>query len=360
MIFSAKELSSPVPLTGWFVTVLSLLLMSICGCRRDHLPALSTGGQDYLQVNLVADTTVFGASRIDANLGNPCGIAISPKGRIWISCSRTGQSVIYDSNGVQLFSPVAVLLNSTHNASPDGMVYNTTSDFIVNGNPAKCIYATEEGIVSAWNSGDSTTTVADRSAGNALYKGVAIANDGTGNFIYAADFFNGKIDVYDKSFNYITGKPFLDPNIPAGFAPYNICNIGGKLYVTYAKQKSPAGYYNETGPGNGYIDVFNPDGILVKRFASKGVLNCPWGITEAPIAFGQGANTLLVANNGDGKINVFDTSGAYIGPLENNGTPIIIEGLWDIVFNPTNNSQLYFTAGPHDETYGLFGYLKVK
>ncbi len=340
-------------------TVMSFFLTT--GCNRDHLPAQSTGWHDYEQTNLVADTSGFNAARLDANLGNPLGIAFSPKGTIWISCNHTGQSVIYDTNGNQVFAPVAMPLHGVHNgASPNGILFNTTSEFVANGQPARCICSTEDGVIAAWSTGDTTFVVADRSAAKALYKGIAMATDGASSFIYAADFFNGRIDVFDNHFNYITNRPFFDPGIPEGFAPFNICNIGGKLFVSYAKRKAPDNTDDQAGIGNGFINIFNPDGTFVRRFATQGVLNSPWGMVQAQSGFGQGANAILVANYGDGRINIFDTTGAYQGPLENDGVPVVIDGLWDVAFSPTNNSQLYFTAGPHDETYGLFGYLKLK
>jgi len=343
------------------VTVFIFLFAIVAGCRQDHLPSPSTGGTDYQQVNLVADTLGYSASRIDTNLTNAWGIAISPKGNIWISCNHTGQTVIYDVNGNQTLAPVAIPLKGAHyGAAPAGVVYNSTTDFMVNGKPAKYIYATENGIISAWNTGDSTITVADRSAANVVYKGITIANDGTGNFLYVTDFHNGRIDVYDRSFNYVTNKPFADTSIPMGFAPFNIRNIGGKLFVAYAKQMAPDNHDDQGGLGNGYINVFDTRGNFVKRFTGNVPLNSPWGMIPVPNGFGQASNAILIANYGDGRINVFDTTGTLIGPLGNNGTPISIDGLWDIAFSSTSNTQLFFTAGPDHENHGLFGYLIVK
>lgn len=338
--------------------ILPVALITISCCRSDHLPSLSTGGTDYVLVNLVSDTAGLSAARVDTNLANPWGIAISPKGSIWISCNHSAKTVVYNATGQQTLAPVAIPFGGVrYGASPDGVVYNSTSDFAVNGKPAKFIYANEEGTLSGWVSGDSTITVADRSATGALYKGITIANDGAGNFIYAADFLNAKIDVFDRSFNYISGKQFADTSIPAGFAPFNVRNINGKLFVAFAKQKRPDKHDDERGPGNGYIDVFNTNGILIKRFVTGGSLNSPWGMATAPVGFGQMQGAILIANFGDGRINVFDSTGRFVGPLEINGIPVVINGIWDIVFNPANNSQLFFTAGPNEERNGLFGYL---
>jgi uncharacterized protein (TIGR03118 family) len=343
------------------MVALLCLFTGIAACKHDHLPTISTGGHDYAQINLVADSTDLGAARTDSNLSTPWGMAVSPKGTIWICCNHNGRCVTYDSNGNQRYSPVPTSLKGVPNgASPNGIIFNNTQDFTVNGEPVYCICSTDDGALIAWIGGDSTITVADRSASGAVYKGITIANDGTGNFIYATDFLNAKIDVFDKSFNYITSKPFADPNMPSGFAPFNICNIGGQLFVTYAKQKSPDFHDEQYGAGNGYVDVFNPNGSLIKRFASQGTLNAPWGIVQAPAGFGQVANAILVANYGDGHITVFDTSGAYQGLIENNGNPVSIEGLCDISFVGANSSQLYFTSGPSYQASGLFGYLKVQ
>jgi len=323
---------------------------------------------NYGQTNLVADTAGYAAARIDANLNNAWGIAFGPSGAINVAANHSGMSITYDKDGNQMGNVINIPLDTDANgASPDGAVYNTTSSFVIpgTGQPATYIYATEDGILSAWNSGASAKTVADRSAGDAVYKGLAIANDGTGNFIYATDFHNGKIDVFDQSFAYVSGRVLTDPNIPVGFAPFNIRNIGGQLFVTYAMQKGPDNDDDQSGPGNGYVDIYKPDGSLVKRFASQGTLNSPWGITQAPIAFGQGSGAILIGNFGDGRINVFDANGNYKSQLMMSGSPITIDGLWDIAFPASSAggvdaNRLYFTAGPSEETFGLFGYVKRK
>ena len=164
---------------------------------------------------------------------------------------------------------------------------------------------------------------------------------------------------------YVTTKPFTDATIPAGFAPFNIQNIGGKLYVTYAMQKGPDNEDDQKGAGYGYVNVFNPDGSLVKRFASQGTLNSPWGMAQAPAAFGYTANDILVGNFGDGRINVFSADGVYKSQLMEGGTVIAIDGLWALQFPvngmPTGDqNQLFFTAGPKEEEHGLFGYIYKK
>jgi uncharacterized protein (TIGR03118 family) len=283
---------------------------------------------------------------------------------MWISANHSGSTVNYDPNGVQLSAPIDIPLGAVRNgASPTGAIYNSTSGFLIPGKGTSLlIYATEDGILSAWNPsmGSSTMTVADRSLAGAVYKGLTMANDGGVNYIYATDFHNAKIDVYDNTFAFISTMPFSDPGIPAGFAPFNIQNINGELYVTYAKQLAPDNHDDQAGPGNGYVDVYTPAGALVKRFASQGTLNSPWGIAQAPAAFGQVANPILIGNFGDGRISIFNASGNYQGQLLQNGTSIRIPGLWAITFDNVSShpDQLYFTAGPGGEAHGVFGYLK--
>lgn len=335
------------------------LFMVFYSCKKDHnMPHIF----NINQTNLVADTAGYNAGRIDANLLNAWGIAAAPGGPIWISANHSGLSLIYDNTGQQLRAPVTIpSLTTGQPGAPSGMVFNGTADF--GGN--KFIFASEEGIIAAWSSGDAAVKVADRSSSNAVYKGLTIANDGTANFLYVTNFKNSKIDVFDKNFNYVTDKSFSDPGIPAGFGPFNIQNIGGSLYVTYAKLKAPDDMDDQAGPGNGYVDIFTPKGTLVKRFASQGSLNSPWGIALAPAGFADNDGpSILIGNFGDGRINIFNMGGHFIGQLQNNGMPLTIDGLWAIDFlkgnasggNPTD--PLYFTAGPKEESHGLFGYLK--
>jgi uncharacterized protein (TIGR03118 family) len=343
------------------VISLVFVMLFLAACKHDHLPSLSTGGIDYTSVNLVADTAGYSSSHTDTNLANPWGMAISTKGSIWISCNHKGNTVVYDSTGNQLIAPVGIPLHGIANgSSPSGVAYNSTTSFQIGGSPAKFIYCTEDGIIAAWAKGDTTVTMADRSGANTVYKGIAIANDGTANYLYATDFFNDHIDVYNSSFQLDNGHTLSDPTIPSGFAPFNIRNIGGKLFVTYAKQRPPDNHDDESGTGNGFIDVFSPSGTLIKRFATQGALNSPWGIAQAPASFGQGAGAILVANFGDGTTLIFDSTGNYKGPLEDQGVPLFIDGIWDIAFLPSQTPVLYFTAGPQDETYGLFGYIKPR
>jgi hypothetical protein len=287
---------------------------------------------DITQTNLVADTAGYGAARIDTNLSNAWGIAAAPGGPIWISANHKGVSVVYDNSGNTLRTPVTIpSVVPGQTGAPSGVVFSGTSDF----GGSKFIFASEEGIILAWSSGNSASKVADRSATGAVYKGIAIGND-----------------------------RFVDPGIPAGFAPFNIQSIGGKVYITYAKQKLPDKMDDQKGPGNGYVDVFNTKGKLIKRFASQGSLNSPWGIALAPAGFADDPPTILIGNFGDGHINVFDMAGRFNGQLQNKGQALAIDGLWAIDFLKDNmpggnpNAPLYFTAGPADESHGIFGTLQ--
>jgi uncharacterized protein (TIGR03118 family) len=340
----------------------TFLIVGACiySCKKSN----NTPAQQFniSQTNLVADTAGFGAARIDANLLNAWGLARFPGGPIWISANHSGSSTVYDTTGKTLIPPVIIpSVTPGQPGAPSGMVFNSTTDF--GGN--KFLFASEEGIVLGWKGGAAAAIVADQSQANAVYKGLAIASDGGNNFLYLANFRQGKIDVYDKSFNLVTGKSFADPGIPAGFGPFNIQCIGGQLYITYAKLKTPDNMDDQAGAGNGYVDIFNPNGTLVKRFASQGTLNSPWGITLAPAGFASAQSTILIGNFGDGRINIFDMSGNYKGQIQNNGAVINIPGLWAIDFLKNNQpggsptSPLYFTAGPGDEAHGVFGTLQL-
>jgi uncharacterized protein (TIGR03118 family) len=204
----------------------------------------------------------------------------------------------------------------------------------------------------------------DNSASGAIYKGVAIGSTPAGNFLYAANFHAGTIDVFDNAFQAASlAGSFSDPDLPAGFAPFNIQNLAGQLYVTYAKQDADKEDV-VTGPGLGFVDVFDTNGHFLQRVATRGQLNAPWGLTFAPADFGRFSNDLLVGNFGDGRINAYSQQGGHFhfagqlrGPA---GQRLMIDGLWALTFGsgganngPTN--VLFFTAGPDEEQHGLFG-----
>lgn len=333
--------------------------LTVFSCKKNAATApLPTTQYNVTQTNLVADVDGYNATKIDPDLVNAWGLAANEIGIVWVSSNHKALSTIYDTTGRTLRVPVRVpTVNGNQPGKPTGMVFNNTADF---GNN-KFIFADENGAISAWIMNDDAAIVASGGQG-AVYKGLALAANAGANFLYAANFKAGKIDVFDREFKHVITNGFTDSTIPAGFGPFNIQNIGGMLYVTYAKLAGPDNINDSPAAGNGYVDIFKPDGTLVKRFASQGSLNSPWGIADAPAGFAAETETILVGNFGDGRINVFDTNGNYKGQLQANGKPLTIDGLWALDFvkpNPAAGSSLYFTAGPAGETHGLFGFLKT-
>lgn len=323
----------------------------------------------YQQTNLVSDGTIA-AAFTDPNLVNAWGVAFNPFGFVWVADNGTGRSTLYDGSGKP--QSLVVRIPSGDNVydppgTPTGIVYNgSNTDFTITvgaaKGPARFIFVTEDGIVAGWAPAVNGTDALFRlQTPGAVYKGVAIAGNGSGNFLYAADFFNGRIDVFDSSFNPIdtTGR-FVDPALPPNFAPFNITSIQGDLYVTYAFRK-PGDDDETAGPGLGIVDVFNADGQLIRRVATRGKLNAPWGVALAPASFGRFADRLLVGNFGDGTINAYDAhDGSFKGQLRDpSAKPIRIDGLWGLAFGNgvlgQLTSNLYFTAGPVDESRGLYG-----
>ncbi len=338
---------------------LIFVLSLSCKKQEDHFPT-----HNYDQTNLVANLQSYNPMHVDKNLLNAWGIAVAPSGPIWISANHSGMTTIYDKTGATLLAPIVIPGPGHTEGAPSGVVFNGTTDFIIPGTTMKArfIFVGEDGIISAWGGGTAAMVAMSRGMGT-VYKGVELGNDGTGNFLYATNFRQARIDVFDKNFKLVTNKPFWDPSIPSGFAPFNIKAINGSLYVTYAKQK-PDKMDDMAGPGNGYIDIFTMKGEFVKRFASQGSLNSPWGMVGAMAGFCDVDNAIIVGNFGDGRINVFDSWGHFEGQLKKHGgnDPITIEGLWALDNTPViaNSKQLYFTAGPNDESDGIFGVLERK
>ncbi len=361
-----------------FVIALSTLIFS---CQKDIKETPSASDEiatramppqqlkDFTQVNLVGDNDEYSPARIDPNLVNGWGISFPSSGPAWVSAEGTGKSLVLNGDGTPVaISPVTIPpAGQAPSSHPTGQVFNPTSDFkLPNGNAARFIFAQAEGGISGWNGGSTAVKMIDDSQEGAAYLGITIANDRGNNFLYVANFAEGEISVYDKNWAEVEDKPFTDPDIPSGYSPFNIMAIDGHLYVMYAKV-DPEEHEEEKGPGLGYVDIYNPDGSLVKRFISKGQLNAPWGIAKAPASFwGEGSSTsdvYLVGNFGDGHINAYADNGNYLGQLREHGNPIEIEGLWGISFAPAtstalNRDWLFFAAGPDDEEHGLFGYIK--
>ncbi len=355
---------------GFFVIASFLIVTSGCEKMADSsLQANQSGASDlqaagltlgnFKQVNLNANTFGYHAPHISSNLHNAWGMAVGSSGGIWVSAADGGVSYIYNDKGAQLIPAVSIPAHVKGAAgNPTGQVFNATTDFVIpgTGNPAKFIFGSEDGTISAWNGGTTAVVVIDRAKQGASYKGVTIANNGGANFLYATDFTKHTVDVYDNNYNLVSGMPFSDPGIPAAFAPFNISAINGMLYVTYAVVNGDGD--DSDGVGLGYVDAYFPNGTLSKRIASQGTLNAPWGIAEAfPELIGMDA--LLIGNFGDGHINVYDWNGNFKGQLMNAGGPVAIDGLWAIDDDvlKTGRRQLYFTAGPNDEEDGLFGFI---
>ncbi len=321
------------------------------------VPADATGA-GYTRTNLVSD--VPGAAQLlDPNLVNAWGMASGPTSPVWVSAADSGVSTLY--RGAAGATPVSIvpLVVTIPGGAPTGQVFNTTTGFMVNGQPAAFIFASESGHITAWNNSLGTSAATEASTPDAVYKGLALATATTGSYLYAANFHAGTIDVFDSAFAPATlSGNFTDPNLPAGYAPFGIQEIGGSLYVTYAQQ-DVAGEDDVAGAGHGFVDVFTPDGAFVKRLISRGRLNSPWGLALAPSDFGRFSGALLVGNFGNGRIHAYDpTTGRLLGTLTASSHPIVIDGLWGLRFGngvAGNTNTLLFTAGPHDEAHGLFG-----
>jgi uncharacterized protein (TIGR03118 family) len=317
----------------------------------------------YNQVNLVSN--IPGLARVtDSSLQNPWGMASSATSPWWVSDNGTDLSTLYNGNT----GAKSALVVSIPAQAPTGLVFNNTANFLLANNvKASFIFSTETGSIAAWNGGSGTIAATMQSVPGAVYKGLAIGTANSASFLYAADFLQGKVQVFNSSFGTtsLSGN-FTDPNLPSGYAPFGIKNLGGKIYVTYAQQSGIPGDIDEVhGAGLGVVDVFDTSGNLLDRVASGGTLNAPWGLALAPSNFGAFSNDLLVGNFGDGTINAFDpTSFAFEGQLlDVNGNPISIDGLWDLNFGNGANAglknSLYFSAGLNDEADGLVGFLHV-
>jgi uncharacterized protein (TIGR03118 family) len=316
------------------------------------------GANVYKKRNLVSD--IDGVARItDPNLVNPWGLSFGPSTPAWVADNGKDVSTLY-TGGVRRSIPVTLpLVVGIPGGAPTGTVFNPTGGFKVNGAPAKFIFDSEAGTVTAWNAG--TQAVTEATTPDAIYKGLAIANKGGSTFLFAANFHAGTIDVFDDAFAPVTlpAGAFTDPNLPQGFAPFNVQEVGGRLVVAYAMQDANA-EDEVAGPGLGYVDVYDTAGHLIRRLISGGALDAPWGIALAPNGFGAFSGDLLVGNFGDGAIDAYDPrTGAFDGALKNrDGNRILVNGLWALRFGNGvigTPRTLLFTAGIGDEDHGLFG-----
>jgi uncharacterized protein (TIGR03118 family) len=324
--------------------------------------------------NLVSDGVVP-ADFIDPNLVNAWGVAFNQNGPVWVADNGSGVSTLYDGTGKAI--PLVVAIPPAPSSGdtqghPTGIVFSSSNDFAVtNGTatgPSRFIFVSEDGIISGWAPSVDVThalIAVDNSASNAIYKGLALAGNGATHLLYATDFHNRRVDVFNATFQpVVVPGAFEDRFTPRSYAPFGIQNINGDIYVTYAKQDADA-VDDVHGPGLGFVDVFDAGGKLIKRFAARGVLNAPWGIALAPASFGPFGGALLVGNFGDGTINVFGPrSGRFEGTLrDDRGHRIRIDGLWGLQFGngvaaqPLNS--LFFAAGPGDEEHGVYGVINA-
>ena len=331
------------------------VVLTIVGSRS----ALFGQQTPYKQTNLVANVTGV-ANHTDSQLSNPWGISFLPGNPFWISNNNGGTSTLYDAQGNKQALVVGIphaAVNPCNPGCPTGTIANNSTDF----NGGAFIFDTEDGIVANWTGANNAVVAFDNSANGAVYKGLALLNNGSGNFLLAANFRSGSIDVLDRNFNVTAlAGSFTDPNLPAGFAPHGIQIIHNHVWVAYAMQDS-AKHDPKPGAGSGVIDIFDVNGNFVKTFASGGALNAPWGMVATPATFGSFSSAILVGNFGDGKINAFDSTGKFLGQLTDSANNVIVNpGLWDMVFGAGGTgdpSTLYFTAGGSAQTSGLFATL---
>lgn len=297
----------------------------------------------------------------DPLLVNAWGLAFGPKTSFWISDNGSGMSTLYDGNGVKQGLEVKIpALNPSAPSVPTGIVFNPTQEFAVKGSgaesPAVFLFAGLDGSITGWSPTidlHNAQPATNNAREGAVYTGLAISSSQTAAaFLFAADAQNNRVDVYDGQFNLV--RTMSDPNAPKGFSVYNVQDIKGKVFVTYAS--------NTTATG-GLVDIFSESGVLLRRLVHSGVLNQPWGLALAPAHFGPFSGALLVGNNTPhGTIHAFDrTTGKLLGVLKDvNGKPIEIDQLWGLAFGGGGTAnggvnQLFFTAGPSNYANGLFG-----
>jgi len=346
-------------------------------------PAGASAHGGYRQINLVSDQA--GKAQLpDSDLVNAWGLAASPGTNttpgspLWAADNGTDKATLYKGITATTVTKVPLVINVT-GAAPTGQVFNSdTSAFMVSdkhGNSGSSIFlfATENGTIDGWSPGvnpngtnPSTVTEVGRNNGaNAVYKGLAIAQTGGHSFLYATNFRSGRVEAYDSTFTPVElrGGLFVDPKLPAGYGPFGIAEIGGKLYVSFAKQDATL-HDDVRGAGHGFVDVFSNSGAFIKRLITRGALDSPWGMVLAPASFGRFGGDLLVGNFGNGMINAYNpNTGAHLGQLRRpNGMPVHIDGLWGLMFgngNAAKTGQLLFSAGPNDESNGLLGKIVV-
>jgi uncharacterized protein (TIGR03118 family) len=346
----------------------AVAVVAVAGMALAASPALAHPASQYAQRNLVSNQAAA-AELQDSNLVNAWGLAFGPNTPAWVADNGADVSTLY--SGAVGNTPVmnVGLVVSIPDGAPTGAVFNGSDGFVVsdgmNSGPALFLFSSEAGTITGWNPAVppppfSTEAQNAVTVPGAIFKGLAIADTATGPQIYATDFHNSEVDVWDSSFTPIdTPGAFTDPGIPHRFAPFGIQAVNGDIVVTYAKQDRDA-EDDVAGRGLGFVDVYDTDGTLLRRFASRGPLNAPWGIALARHGFGRASGALLIGNFGDGHINAYDpVSGEFLGALRGkHHSKLEIDGLWALEFGNGvigTRQTLLFTAGPNDESDGLFG-----
>jgi uncharacterized protein (TIGR03118 family) len=327
--------------------------------------------QHYTQTNLVADRPGI-AAVTDPNLVNPWGLSRSSGSPWWVSDNGTGLSTLYDGTGkiAKLVVTIPPADANSKTGTPTGTVFNGGQGFeLATGKPAIFLFVTEDGTVSGWNPGVSPTTAVIKvnAKGKSVFKGATIAtvnlpSGGSASYLYVADFRKGRIQVFDSAFHHVSAweERFEDEQLPEGYVPFNVQNIGGNLYVAYALQGSTK-HDEIDGAGFGYVNAYSADGKLLKRLEHGSWFNAPWGLVQASSDFGKFSHNILVGQFGSGEILAFNPlTGQFRGRLKDmSNKSITIEGLWALGFgNGTgagSATSLFFTAGSNHEQNGLFG-----
>jgi uncharacterized protein (TIGR03118 family) len=358
----------------WFHRSAIVIAAALCSASAAFAQSGNAVPQQFYRAHALVSDGAVPADVVDPNLVNPWGVAFNPNAVVWVADNGKGVSTLYDGTGkivplVVKIPPAAIGDGLGH---PTGVVFNSSPDFVVTkagvSGPSVFLFAGEDGSISGWSPGvdlNRAVRAVDHSSLGSIYKGLAIGGDGTQHLIYVTDFHNRRVEVYDAKFHRIT-RPgaFEDDAVPPNFAPFGIQNVGGDIYVTYAKQDSDA-EDDVAGPGLGMVDVFDPRGMLVRRLVTRGALNAPWGIAMAPASFGMFGGALLIGNFGDGAINAYDpVNGRYLGALRDvNGKVLRLDGLWGIAFGNGVASQrsnaLFYAAGPNDEKDGVYGVIRA-
>jgi uncharacterized protein (TIGR03118 family) len=336
-----------------------LVLALVLGAALVAVSPLTAAEKNSYTVTALVSDQPGEAAHMDGNLVNAWGLTAGPMTPWWVSDNGKDKSTLYNGDGTLRSLVVDVA------GGPTGTAFNFTAGFALStGGKALFLFDGEDGIIRGWNPAQGTMAVVakDRSDVGAIYKGLSVADTSTGPRLYAADFHNARIDVFDGSFGLVPGG-FEDPSLPAGYAPFNVQTIGDRVFVAYAKQDEDA-EDEVAGQGLGFVDAYDLAGDQLTRVAQHGQLNAPWGLAVAPASFGRFGGDLLVGNFGNGQINAYEELGnghfEHRGKLRGaDGAPLAIDGLWALRFGNDAaagpSTTLFFTAGPDEESHGLFG-----